>query len=113
MGQIQDPGVFLTAQRAGLARLIAAQVHGVTVEELRKPTRGRPHVSRARQIAIHLTRRVFGLSYNQLAAEVGRDRSTIQHACDLVERMREENAEFESSIGWMETMLRRAAGQQV
>ena len=48
MNTMQDPAVFLTAQRASLARFVVAQVYGVTVEEMRKPTRGRPHVARAR-----------------------------------------------------------------
>ncbi|HEY0265696.1 MAG TPA: helix-turn-helix domain-containing protein [Rhizomicrobium sp.] len=111
MGTIQDPAVFLTAQRASLAQFIVCQVYGVPVEEMRKPTRGRPHVARARQIAIQLARSVFALSHKQLAAEFGRDRSTVHHACDLIEAMREDSAEFDSTLRWMETLLRRAAGQ--
>jgi chromosomal replication initiation ATPase DnaA len=111
MGNIQDPAVFLTAQRANLAQFIACQVYGVPVEEMRKPTRGRPHVARARQIAIHLARNVFAMSHKQLAAEFGRDRSTIHHACDLIEAMREDSTEFDSTLRWMESLLRRAAGQ--
>lgn len=112
MGSIQDPAVFLTAQRANLAQFIVAQVHGVPVEEMRKPTRGRPLVARARQIAIHLARLVFAMSQAQLAKEFGRDRSTIHHALCQIERMREDSSEFDSSLRWMETLLRRAAGQR-
>lgn len=111
MGSIQDPAVFLAAQRANLAQFIVCQVHGVPVEEMRKPTRGRPVVARARQIAIHLAHVVFAMSHKQLAVEFRRDRSTIHHACGQIERMREENGEFDSTLRWMETLLRRAAGQ--
>ncbi|MBN9588133.1 MAG: chromosomal replication initiator DnaA [Alphaproteobacteria bacterium] len=111
MNSMQDPAVFLTAQRASLARFVVAQVYGVPVEEkMRKPTRGRPHVARARQIAIHLARLVFAMSHRQLAREFGRDRSTVHHACHLVEGMREASAEFDSTLRWMESLLRRAAG---
>ena len=112
MGTIQDPAVFLATQRAGLARFIAAQIYQVPVEELRKPTRGRPAVARARQIAIHLARNVFALTPEQLAAEFGRDRSTVRHALALVETMREDSTEFDATLRWMETLLRRAAGQE-
>jgi len=110
MGSIQNPAVFLVTQRASLALFVAGQVYGVAVEEMRKPTRGRPQVARARQIAIHLARSVFGLSQGQLAAEFRRDRSTVHHACHLIGRMRAENAEFNSTLDWMECLLRRAAG---
>lgn len=111
MNVIRDPAVFLTAQRASLARFVVAQVYGVPVDELKKPTRGRPHAARARQIAIHLARLVFGMSHAQLASEFGRDRSTVHHACHLVEGMREASGEFDSTLRWMEALLRRAAGQ--
>ena len=110
MGSIHDPAVFLTAQRANLAQFIACQVYGVPVEEMRKPTRGRPQVARARQIAVHLARVVFTMSHRQLAQEFGRDRSTVHHACNLIERMREDNGEFDSTLRWMENLLRNAAG---
>jgi len=110
MTSIQDPAVFLTAQRANLAQFITGQLYGVPLEELRKPTRGRPHVARARQIAIHRAHAVFGLTHKQLGKEFGRDRSTVQHACVQIERMREETPEFDSTLRWIETLLRRAAG---
>ncbi len=110
MGNIQDPAVFIATQRASLALFVAGQVYGVPVEEMRKPTRGRPHAARARQIAVYLARSVFGLSRKQLAAEFRRDRSTVQHACHLVEGLRAQNAEFDSTLRWMEQLLRRAAG---
>jgi chromosomal replication initiation ATPase DnaA len=112
MGSIQDPAVFLVTQRASLALFVAGQVYGVPVEELRKPTRGRPHVVRARQIAIHLARTVFGLSHKQLAAEFRRDRSTVHHACHLIDGMRQKSGELDATLGWMEWLLRRAAGFQ-
>lgn len=110
MGTFQDPAIFLSSQRAGLAQAIAAQIYIVTAAEMRGRTRGRPRAARARQIAIHLARRVFEMSHKQLAAEFGRDRSTICHACHLIARLREENDEFDATLRWMESHLRRATG---
>lgn len=50
------------------------------------------------------------MSHRQLAQEFGRDRSTVHHACNLIERMREDNGEFDSTLRWMENLLRNAAG---
>ncbi len=111
MGNMHDPTFFIIAQRANLALFVAAQVYGVPLEEMRKPTRGRPRVARARQIAIHLARNVFGLSKQQLAAEFRRDRSTVLHACHVIDGMREGSAEFDSTLRWMEGLLKRAAGR--
>jgi chromosomal replication initiation ATPase DnaA len=110
MGSIQDPAVFIITQRASLALFVVGQVYGVPVEEMRRPTRGRPQAARARQIAVHMARSVFGLSHKQLAAEFRRDRSTVHHACHVIEGMRGANAEFDSTLKWMESLLRRAAG---
>jgi chromosomal replication initiation ATPase DnaA len=111
MGSLQNPAVFIATQRAGLAQVIAAQVYGVPVEQLRSPTRGRPHVARARQIAIHLARCVFDMSHRELALEFRRDRSTVHHACHHIAALREESGEFDSTLNWMEALLRRAAGK--
>jgi chromosomal replication initiation ATPase DnaA len=110
MGTFQDPAIFLSPQRAGLAQAIVAQIYAVTATEMRGATRGRPRAARARQIAIHLVRSVFEMSHKQLAAEFSRDRSTICHACHLIARLREEDDEFDSTLRWMESHLRRAAG---
>jgi chromosomal replication initiation ATPase DnaA len=51
------------------------------------------------------------MSQQQLAREYGRDRSTIHHACQTIAGMREASDEFDSTLRWMESLLRRAAGQ--
>ena len=110
MTRHQDPAVFLTAQRASLAQFVTAQVYGVPLDEMRKPTRGRPVVTRARQVAIYLAELVFGLTRRQLGQQFGRDPSTIYHACDLIGGLRKDNLELDSTLRWMEILLRRAAG---
>lgn len=109
MGSFQDPAVFNHAYRAGLAQALVAQVYIVTAAELRGPTRGRPRAARARQVAIYLSRGVFEMSRSQLAAEFGRDRATVHHACERVARLRDEDEKFAATLCWMENQLRRAA----
>lgn len=91
--------------------MIVAQLYAVSAAEMRAPTRGRPRVARARQVAIHLARNVFRMSNQQLAVEFGRDRSTISHACQVIRRQRMADGEFDSTLVWMETHLRQAVGQ--
>ena len=110
MGSFQDPAAFLGTQRAGLAQAIVAQIYAVTASEMQGVTRGRPRAARARQIAIALTRGVFDMSHKQLAAEFGRDRSTVCHACHRIAQLRQADDEFDSTLRWMESHLRRAAG---
>ena len=110
MGSFQDPAVFLHSHRAGLAQALVAQVYIVTAAELRAPTRGRPRAARARQVAMYLARGVFAMSRAQLAAEFGRDRTTVLHACEVVSRLRQEDGQFDETLCWMESQLRRAAG---
>jgi chromosomal replication initiation ATPase DnaA len=110
MGTSHDPAVFLSSQRAGLAQAIAAQIYAVTAAEMRGATRGRPRAARARQIAIALARGVFDMSQKELADAFGRDRSTVGHACNRIAELRQADEEFDSTLRWMESHLRRAAG---
>jgi chromosomal replication initiation ATPase DnaA len=110
MRTAQEPAAFLSSQRAGLAQAIAAQIYAVTAAEMRGATRGRPRAARARQIAIALAREVFDMSQKELAAEFGRDRSTVCHACHRIAQLRRKDEEFDSTLRWMESHLRRAAG---
>ena len=113
MGTYQDPAVFLASQRAGLAQAIVMQIYAVPLAEMRGPTRGRPRAAWARQIAIHLARSVFRMSCKQLAAEFGRDRSTISHACQVIRKKRQDDGEFDSTLCWMEAHLRHVTGQRI
>jgi len=110
MGTFHDPAVFLTSQRAGLTRAIVMQIYAVPAAELRGATRGRPRVARARQIAMYLARSVFHMSYRQLAAEFGRDYTTVCHAWHVIQRKRLGDGEFDATLGWMESHLRHVSG---
>lgn len=61
----------------------------------------------ARQVAMYLCHTGFEISLARVAVAFDRDRSTVAHACHLVEDRRDQN-EFDIWISTLETMLRDA-----
>jgi len=66
--------------------------------------RGNQDLARARQVAMYLAHVSFGMSLARVATAFGRDRSTVAHACHLVEDWRE-NAEFDLWLDRLEMSL--------
>lgn len=85
---LHDP-LRLTA----LARLIeaaASAATGVPAAQLRDRLRGSHPVAHARQTAMYLAHVVFGLSFTRVGICFGRDRTTVRHACALIENRRDD-----------------------
>ena len=61
----------------------------------------------ARQVAMYIATVGFGMSYARVAAALGRDRSTVQHACRAVEDRRDDPA-FDRWIEALEVTASRA-----
>jgi hypothetical protein len=81
-----------------------AQVFGIHARELRRATRGRAHVAQARQVAMYLAHAVLGLSLSQTGVLFHRDRTTVAHACALVEDMRDDPV-FDRVLDLLEDVL--------
>ena len=96
------------ADRAGLAQALAAYAYGVGIADVRAQARGKSRVALARQVAMHLCHAVFSLDAGELARTFGRDDSTVRHALHQVADMRAD-AEFDRTIRYLESMLRRTA----
>jgi hypothetical protein len=82
-------------QLTALARLsesAAAAMAGLPVQCLRGPARGGSAATQARQVAMYLSHVVFGLSFSRVGICFGRDRTTVRHACRLVEDGRDDDA---------------------
>ena len=75
-----------------MSRELVAMSYGLPVEALSGRTRGYADVAFARQVAMYLAHTVFGVSQAQVARRVGRDRTTVRHACALVEDARDDAA---------------------
>jgi chromosomal replication initiation ATPase DnaA len=98
--------------RIGLAQVVVAHAFDVQLHELTGSTRGNPRAARARQISMYLIHGVFGMNLAEIGRAFDRDRSTAAHACHQIEDMRDD-PELDRTIGWLETLLRGAAGMPV
>jgi hypothetical protein len=67
-----------------------ARDFGLEPAVLFAPTRGAPRVAFARQVAMYLAHTGFALSLEAIARAFGRDRTTVSHACHVVEDGRDD-----------------------
>jgi chromosomal replication initiation ATPase DnaA len=73
-------------------------------DALRGPTRGNAQVALARQAAMYLAHVVCGLTLTQAGEMFARDRTTVAHACTLVE-LRREDPNFDNAIDLLESIV--------
>jgi chromosomal replication initiation ATPase DnaA len=92
---------------AHLAAKVSSYGLGVPVAEVVAHGRGSTQTALARQIAMYLCHVAFELSLARVAVAFGRDRSTVAHACHLVEDRRED-PRFDAWLSALENMLREA-----
>jgi Bacterial dnaA protein helix-turn-helix len=74
-------------------RFVAALVGwatGIGEDELLASGRGPGETARARQIAMYLLHTSLSASYGEVARAFGRDRTTVSHACRLIEDTRDD-----------------------
>jgi hypothetical protein len=77
----------------GAAKLICsavALIFKVQEEQLYDRNRGKAQIAFARQVAMYLAHIICGLSLTEVGRFFGRDRTTVSHACRLVEDCRED-----------------------
>ena len=67
-----------------------AQVFAISLVELSRQSRGRANVALARQVAMYLAHVACGLTFTDIGGLFGRDRTTVAHACSLVEDRRDD-----------------------
>lgn len=85
--------------RADIAMALAAGACGARVEQVASGSRD-IRCAFARQVAMYLATVGFGMSLGRVAQAFGRDRSTVRHACMLMEERRE-NSGFDQ---WMDAL---------
>lgn len=66
------------------------QVFGIAGRDLRRATRGRARVALARQVAMYLAHVGCGLSLTETGRLFDRDRTTVAHACGVIEDRRDD-----------------------
>jgi hypothetical protein len=79
----------------------------VSGRDLRSHSRCERSVARVRQIGMYAAHVALSLSMSEVGRAFGRDRSTVNHACHLIEDMRDE-PEFDRVVQTVENILRAA-----
>jgi len=79
-------------RRAKLVSGLVGYALHVRLHDILSNERGSLEVSRARQVAMYLAHTALGLSLARVALAFQRDRSTVAHACHLIEDRREDEA---------------------
>jgi chromosomal replication initiation ATPase DnaA len=84
---------------------ILSTFFNVSGRELRSHSRCERPVARVRQIGMYVAHVTLALTMSEVGRAFGRDRSTVNHACHLIEDMREER-EFDRIIQTIENIVR-------
>jgi chromosomal replication initiation ATPase DnaA len=93
--------------RAKLTRTLVAYAFGVPEQDMDALTRKNARVAFGRQIAMYLAHIAFELSLSRVAMAFGRDRTTVSHACHLIEDRRDDPT-FDTQLEDLESLLRAA-----
>ena len=73
----------------GIVALVADEF-GLDAASLMSPTRGSPRAAYARQVAMYLAHVGLALSFEAIGLAFDRDRTTVSHACRVVEDSRDD-----------------------
>ena len=95
------------AAHARLVVGLAGYALGVSEADLLARTRKRRDAAFARQVAMYLAHTGLGMSLTRVAYAFGRDRSTVAHACHLVEDRRDD-PQFDDWVAALEDSARAA-----
>jgi len=93
--------------RARLARTVVAYAFGVSEKEMDAMTRRSATAAFGRQVAMYLAHISFEMSLSRVASAFGRDRTTVSHACHLIEDRRDD-PKFDLKLDGLEGLLRAA-----
>lgn len=77
----------------------------VPMQELCSPRRGNSKVARVRQFGMYIAHTMFGMSMSEVALAFSRERTTVKHACHVIEDLRE-NKSFDYSVSAFEYLIR-------
>ena len=87
---------------------VVAVAFAVTVDDLRRPSRGPAEAAFARQVAMYLAHVCCHWTFTEVGRLFSRDRTTVAHACALVEDQRDD-PKLDRALDWLERVVRRLA----
>ena len=77
---------------------IVIEHYGITLEEINSKNRSMK-ISNARQMCMYLCRKLTHSSYESIGATLGkRDRTTVMHGCDKIEKELENNSSLQTEV---------------
>ncbi|MBS3648171.1 chromosomal replication initiator DnaA [Pseudaminobacter sp. 19-2017] len=76
---------------------VCAALYSVSSKELRRSGRSGTDVARVRQIAMYVSHVTLGISMQEVGRCFARDRTTVRHACHLIEDLRDDD-EFDRTV---------------
>ena len=86
-----------------------ADVFDIDCEYLRTPTRGLAPVALARQVAMYIAHVSYAISLTEVGVMFNRDRTTVSHACEVVEKRRDD-ARFDQALDMIDLVVRVRIG---
>ncbi|MBU1336622.1 MAG: hypothetical protein KJ944_00915 [Alphaproteobacteria bacterium] len=86
------------------AIILVALQKNVPIRMLMHNTRCSLPAARARQLAMYLCHVVFGRTLAEIGEAFGRDRTTVSHACAIIEDMRDD-PRFDEEVCALESLL--------
>ena len=88
-----------------VVELAVSRVYQISVEDLLAPSRGPAPTALARQVAMYLARVVGGLRLDDVGRVFRRDRTTVAHACTVIEHRRDDPV-FDMTLDRLESMIK-------
>lgn len=85
------------------------EIFGVACADLAAPSRGKAPVALARQAAMYLAHVSCGLNLTDVGTVFGRDRTTVAHACAVIEDRRDDPV-FDRALELMEWIVPTLVG---
>jgi chromosomal replication initiation ATPase DnaA len=85
-----------------------AHVFEIDRSRLSQPTRGAATVAQARQVAMYLAHIGYGMTLTEVGQLFERDRTTVAHACHVIEDRRE-CPRFDRALDILESVARQLA----
>lgn len=91
---------------------ITSALFGVSSKEMRRAGRTNLDVARVRQVAMYVGHVVLRLNMREVAVGFARDRTTVLHACHLIEDLRDD-LDFDRIVGMTERIALAAFGKRL
>ncbi|MFV0296377.1 MAG: helix-turn-helix domain-containing protein [Hyphomicrobiaceae bacterium] len=107
-GDLAEGGGDASVNLRQLIDCVVASTFNIDFGSIAGPTRGQARIALARQIAMYLAHVVFGLALTDVGRLFHRDRTTVRHACAIIEDRRDDKT-FDHMISRLEQIVLHCA----